>query len=287
MPGTEGIGSNQRREVSTVSAGRGMLAQGAFRPLGCSLGYTCAPVWRRRWGGTLKRIGITFGLAVDHKYSLHMGYPGAILELGGIPMMYVSVTATPTLSHHSDLSLASLVKEFVSEVDALLVSGGWDVEPAQYGQAPQPELEATEPVRDFFEAAMIEEARRQGKKVLAICRGMQILNVSMGGTLYQDLLAAGFDQHQRMDREYETCHSVIFEPGSELAALMEGATEVNTIHHQGIDRLADGLRVVAHSPDGVIEAVEGDGLLGIQWHPERLYESDPRHLAGFRWLMAD
>ena len=182
----------------------------------------------------MKRIGITFGLAVDHKYSLHMGYPGAILELGGIPMMYVSVTATPTLSRHSDLSLDSLVKEFVSEVDALLVSGGWDVEPAQYGQAPQPELEATEPVRDFFEAAMIEEARRQGKKVLAICRGMQILNVSMGGTLHQDLLAAGFDQHQRMDREYETCHSVIFEPGSELAELMEGATEVNTIHHQGI-----------------------------------------------------
>ncbi|MDA8263426.1 MAG: gamma-glutamyl-gamma-aminobutyrate hydrolase family protein [Actinomycetota bacterium] len=235
----------------------------------------------------MKRIGITFGLSVDHKYSLHMGYPGAIIQLGGIPMMYVSVTATPTLSLGSDLSLDSLVKEFVSEVDALLVSGGWDVEPSRYGQEPQPELEDTEPVRDIFESAMIEEARRQGKKVLAICRGVQILNVTMGGTLHQDLVTAGFDQHQRPDREYQTSHSVIFEPGSVLAELMDGATEVNTLHHQGIDCLGEGLRAVAYSPDGVIEAVEGDGILGIQWHPERLYQSDPRHLAGFRWLMAD
>ncbi len=235
----------------------------------------------------MKRIGITFGLAVDHKYSLHMGYPGAIMQLGGIPMVYVSVTATPTLSEDPELTLDYLVKEFVSEVDALLVSGGWDVEPSLYGHEPLPELGSTEPVRDIFESAMIEEARRQGKKVLAICRGMQILNVTMGGTLYQDLVTAGFDEHSRPDREYETCHSVIFEPGSVLSELMGGVTEVNTLHHQGIARLASGLRAVAHSPDGVIEAVEGDGVLGIQWHPERLYQSDPRHLGGFRWLMAD
>ena len=234
----------------------------------------------------MRRIGISYGLSLHSKYAVHKGYPEAIVALGGLPLMFASASAIPTMSEEPELSLESLAKEMVGSVDALLVTGGWDVEPHFYGQEPGEELEATEPVRDHFEAALIKESLSQGKKVLAVCRGIQILNVTLGGTLYQDLVAAGFSEHSDEAREYEVSHNVVFQRGSVLAELMEGATGVNTLHHQGIDELGEGLRAVAHAPDGVVEAVEGEGIVGIQWHPERLFARDTRHLAGFRWLMA-
>ncbi len=233
----------------------------------------------------MKRIAITCGLSFNQRYALHVGYSDAISRLGAMPLVVASASAVSALSADSDVSLDALAKEVIGNMDALVVSGGWDVDPSFYGRAPAPKLGATEPVRDFFEAALIRESLSQGKKVLAVCRGMQILNACLGGTLIQDLVTAGFDEHSDDGREYQVSHSVEFQPASLLCSLMEGETGVNSLHHQGIEEIGQGLRAVAYAPDGVIEALEGDGVIGVQWHPERLFEANERHLAGFKWLV--
>lgn len=233
----------------------------------------------------MKRIAITCGLSLNQRYAVHVGYSDAISSLGAMPLVIASASAISALSADSDVSLDSLAKEVIGGMDALVVSGGWDVDPSFYGRAPTPELGATEPVRDFFEAALIRESLSQGKKVLAVCRGMQILNACLGGTLIQDLVTAGYDEHSDDAHEYQVSHSVEFQPASLLGSLMRGETGVNSLHHQGIEEIGQGLRAVAHAPDGVIEALEGDGVIGVQWHPERLFETNEIHLAGFKWLL--
>ena len=235
----------------------------------------------------MKRIGITYGLAGDHRYGLHVGYSDALNELGALPFLFASASAVCAVTPQpTEVLLSTLVKELVESVDGIVISGGLDIDSRMYGQAPSDKLGELEPVRDFFEAAIIEESLSQGKKVLAICRGMQILNVVLGGSLHQDLVTAGFDDHSDLAKEYQVSHGVEFEPNSILGDLMQGATGVNTLHHQGIDKIAAGLRPVAYAPDGLVEAVEGDLVMGIQWHPERLFPQDTRHLGGFRWLMS-
>jgi len=169
--------------------------------------------------------------------------------------------------------------------DGLLLHGGWDVEPKRYGREPHPRLGRTEPRLDALEIDLARRLRARRRPVLGICRGQQTLNVAAGGTLYQDL-AAWCDAAIKHDycpdeprQRTDLVHEVIVEPRTQLASIIgAGATTVNSMHHQGIKKLAPGLVVNARAPDGLIEGVEGadDGyLLGVQWHPEELVESDP------------
>lgn len=162
----------------------------------------------------------------------------------------------------------------LDRIDALLLIGGADIDPATYGQEREPTVEATYRVRDEFEIALLRGAMERGLPVLAICRGLQILNVALGGTLIQDLVAPdGTHPHRRIVGSFEgTDHLVRLTPGSLAArAAGEELTLARCHHHQAIGELGDGLVVTGRADDGVIEAVEtvdGSWTLGVQWHPE-------------------
>ncbi len=169
------------------------------------------------------------------------------------------------------------LEAILSRLDGLLLPGGADVDPRRYGEAAIPGLGEVRVEADRVELHLVRAAARRALPVFGICRGIQVLSVAMGGSLYQDL------RHQQVTTVDHTgsrpvgrdhlVHPVRIDPSSELAKLV-GATqiEVNSLHHQGIKTVAPRLRAVAWSPDGVIEGVEGEQgfLVAVQWHPEEL-----------------
>jgi putative glutamine amidotransferase len=198
------------------------------------------------------KAGMTAAL-LTHDYLLR------VQEAGAIPVMLPPIGALP----HAILD----------RVDGLLLTGGEDVEPAHYGQGPSPKLGAVDPLRDALELGLAAEAARRGMPVLAICRGLQVLNVALGGTLVQDLPSERPSEiaHRQEAPSTEPSHPVTLAPESRLAEL--AGTErlmVNSFHHQAAAEVAPRLRAVAWAEDGVIEALEGtEGfMLGLQWHPE-------------------
>jgi putative glutamine amidotransferase len=170
--------------------------------------------------------------------------------------------------------------------DGLLFAGGGDVDPAIFGQAPHSKLGTVEPLRDQVELALARRAVADRKPMLGICRGVQLLNVALGGTLYQDIPAElpGTADHygsRGLPHGADTAHPIAIEPDSWLAErLGADALAVNSYHHQSLKQVAPGLRVTGRAPDGVIEAVEGTGdgfILGLQCHPEEMWDSaEPR-----------
>lgn len=162
----------------------------------------------------------------------------------------------------------------IDRVDGLVLSGGTDVDPARYGAATCATTPPLEPERDEFELALLDAALARDLPVLAICRGLQLVNVSRGGTLHAHLA----DHHPASGR-----HDVLIEPGSVLHGLHGPVAGVNSLHHQGVDRLGADLVVTARAPDGVVEGLElpGARLLGVQWHPEQLGGRQPV----FGWLV--
>jgi putative glutamine amidotransferase len=159
----------------------------------------------------------------------------------------------------------------------LLLTGGEDVDPARYGQPPHRALGEVHAERDAFELALVRAARERRLPTLAICRGVQIANVALGGTLVQDL-PSEWPTPLAHDGDWERSarvHAVRLAPGSRLAhALGDARLTINSMHHQAIGTVAAGLTSVAHAPDGVVEAVEWTGgdwwMEGVQWHPEEL-----------------
>ena len=157
----------------------------------------------------------------------------------------------------------------------LLLTGGEDVDPTRYGQEPHPLCEAPNPARDAMEFAALAGAFERGLPVLAICRGMQLLNVARGGTLFQDLTAErpGSILHEQAQPVYERSHDARVQQGTRLHAIV-GMDElrINSFHHQGIDHLAEPLQATVWAEDGLIEGVEDrehPWVVGVQWHPER------------------
>lgn len=174
------------------------------------------------------------------------------------------------------------VRSLVHGVAGIVLSGGEDVDPATYGAPRHPATQAPHTGRDATERALVIAARDARRPLLAICRGIQMLNVALGGTLVQDLPSERPSAilHARPDAADRRVHGITVQAGSRLAAAL-GATQfdANSMHHQAVDRLADTLRATAHASDGVIEGVETATddwwVLGVQWHPEELI-GDPR-----------
>ncbi len=214
-------------------------------------------------------------------------YQTALLEAGGIPLAMPGTVSRPVIA------------ACVDACDGVLLTGGEDVDPRIYGPKLRPELRrkvTTTPDggrRDYREMVLIAETLRQRKPLLAICRGQQVLNVALGGTLWADLptqLPTALN-HRRMDLRREVVHEVRLTPGSILAKITGRLTlGVNSTHHQAVRRVAPPLRVTAASPDGIVEGLEwkaGAGepvpfVVSVQFHPERLVDRYPEHQAIFR-----
>jgi putative glutamine amidotransferase len=194
---------------------------------------------------------------------LPTNYLEQVTEAGGVPVL---------------LPPAPGIAAVLDRLDGLILTGGGDLDPATYGAEPDPQTSRVYPERDQAELELLAAALAAGRPVLGICRGMQLLNVARGGTLCQHLAEGG---HRPAPGTFGS-HPVRLAPGSQLASILRPAgnpggltLDVPTAHHQGIDRLGDGLVPAAWAQDGVIEAVErppGSGrhpfLLGVQWHPE-------------------
>jgi putative glutamine amidotransferase len=175
----------------------------------------------------------------------------------------------------------------------LLLVGGGDIDPARYGGAPNEHVYGVEPDRDEAEIALLHAAERLSLPTLCICRGIQVMNVAYGGTLVGHLPdVPGLQVHGVPLDESQTIHDVTPEPGSRLAAVSKAGTlACLSHHHQGIDRLGEGLEVTGRTEDGLIEAIErivpdrddpaAPWILGVQWHPEETAEADPAQQALF------
>lgn len=168
----------------------------------------------------------------------------------------------------------------IDRCDALVLTGGHDVHPSAYGPTPrEAAVEGTDLRRDDFERQLLDHALKHQLPILGICRGMQLANVHLGGTLITDIVSAGYPAHDPDIAEYR--HEILVEPGSTLATITASGTGmVNSSHHQAVDRPAAGLRVAARSRDGIVEALElGNGSLRlpffllIQYHPERMRDT--------------
>ncbi|MDA8196953.1 MAG: gamma-glutamyl-gamma-aminobutyrate hydrolase family protein [Actinomycetota bacterium] len=231
----------------------------------------------------MKQVLTTFGLKNDYQYALYVGYPKALAEVGARANPLSSIGLDPI----NDLDrIAQVATDCVTQSDAVMICGGLDVEPLRYGQERSPFVTHLDPARDELEIAVINEAIRQNKKILAICRGIQILNVTLGGSLHQDLESIGLTGHGIWDRENDLVHSIEIDPTSMLAEVTGAIAGVNSLHHQGIKDLAPTLKASAWSHDDLIEAVEGEKIIGVQWHPERLYQKEVANLALFEWLVS-
>jgi len=194
---------------------------------------------------------------------LNLQYVRAVEAVGGVALLVTPAHERPGLE--ALLGLA----------DGLLLTGGEDVDPARYGQTPLPQCGEPNLERDRMEVEVLALAREREMPVLAICRGIQLLNVAMGGTLFQDIPTqlGGDLLHEQMAPIERRWHHATVERGSGLERIF-GSRElfINSFHHQAIDRLAPGLRATVRAEDGVIEGVEGEGgawMYGVQWHPER------------------
>lgn len=199
-------------------------------------------------------------------------YRQAIIHAGGEPRV---------VDHTTGVAAA------LDGVSGLMLTGGDDVAPTRYGEAAQPTVVAVDPERDEFELALVQEARRRKLPILAICRGVQVLNVACGGTLVQDIpsqIENALDHAFKVPphRSFDYAHDIWVDTDSLLASLMQerlndsDALAVNSRHHQAVKDVAPGFKVTATAPDGIIEAIEDPSApfcLGVQWHPENFWRT--------------
>ncbi|MCL6615096.1 MAG: gamma-glutamyl-gamma-aminobutyrate hydrolase family protein [Firmicutes bacterium] len=223
-------------------------------------------------------IGITIGKAFwDERWRYYCpeDYVRAVLAAGGRPILLPAE------------ALLAAGEEPVARCDGFLLSGGGDLDPRLFGQEPHPKNSRPDPARDRAEIALVRRAIEAGRPLLCICRGLQILNVTLGGDLIQDLPSSGYPGHEQAEPRWVTTHLVLPERGTLLAEIMPEPAMVNSFHHQAVGRLAPPLVAAARSPDGIVEAAElpGRPVLGVQWHPENYAHLAPEAARLFAWLV--
>jgi gamma-glutamyl-gamma-aminobutyrate hydrolase PuuD len=183
------------------------------------------------------------------------------------------------------------VRAMVAAADGLMFTGGGDASALLFGAEPHPAIRLLDPMRDATEVEATRHALALGMPILAICRGIQLLNIALGGDLIQDIPSQvkGHVRHWSSDLDQVLSHSIAVEKGSLLASLIgDGKVAVNSDHHQAVGRVAKGFRVTARAADGVIEAIEpedGRPVLAVQFHPERIAGPYPRFMPLFEWLV--
>lgn len=218
----------------------------------------------------LRQVPAELGFPGKTLQYLEQSMAHCVMRMGAVAVM------VPTVEHSSDTSRWEVsTQDYVSVLDGLILQGGADIDPQVYGETPTDVVGPIDAVRDQFELELLRAFAAANKPVLGVCRGMQLINVAYGGTLYQDLQAAGIPlhAHRMLDLYDEHTHDVDFAAGSWLQSIYGGMqrTRVNSIHHQGVRSVGSGLVVEATSTDGVIECVRHQQLrfmLGVQWHPE-------------------
>jgi putative glutamine amidotransferase len=221
------------------------------------------------------------GITCDYDYSnnkiqLADGYYRAISQAGGLPFLIA----------YTELDD---IEGILDTVDGILFTGGGDVDPVYFGEMPHPQLGSINPIRDEIEIKLCRKAMDRDMPILGICRGIQVINVAMGGTLYQDL-ESQWDKRQLLKHSqgapgwYGT-HGVTFEEGSKIQKIMgKKSLTINSFHHQAVCKAAPGFHISGWSQDGVVEALESVQhrfAIGVQWHPERMWERDERMLLPF------
>ena len=223
-------------------------------------------------------IGITCGSDVSasstggrvyRKNSVGFDYVSAIEHAGGTPVVL------PVVEY------GECISSFIDVIDGLLLSGGGDIDPSFFNEEPIPALGSIDPNRDSVEMSLSEAALEQDLPVLAICRGIQVLNVAAGGTLYQDISQHPKEilKHRQSAPGWHASHTIQIEPGSLMYGMFDKQTgRVNSFHHQSVRDTADGFYVSARSIDGIIEAIESQKhrfMLGVQFHPEMMFQHHP------------
>ncbi len=218
-------------------------------------------------GITSRLRDLTGSIGVSTAHTVNVSYADAVVRSGGTPVALVPAPEPGALA---------------GRLDGLLLSGGGDVNPSCYGGDPHPSLYDVDDARDRFEIDLVHEARRRRLPTLAICRGMQVLNVALGGTLVVDIPSwrAGALAHSRVGQHaYERHQPLAIDSSSRLAATIGTSLAVNSIHHQAIDRIAPQLRAVGTAEDGIVEAVDHEDpswpVWAVQWHPELLADGGP------------
>ena len=225
-------------------------------------------------------IGVTTSITIDktpERAYVNSAYLAAVQQAGGVP-----VVLPPQLS-------AASLSRLSRELDGLLLTGGGDIDPAAFGETPHSTVYEVAPTRDTLETAVVGIALERRLPILAVCRGIQLLNVALGGTLFQDVASEpGTElQHGQQEPRDQPAHKVRIATGSRLAeTLGTDELEVNSMHHQAVKALGAGLTAVAWAPDEIIEGIELDDrsrfVVGVQWHPEELV----RHSEAARRLFA-
>lgn len=197
------------------------------------------------------------------RFALSEFYVRCVLAAGGLPVLLPSIES-------------EIAAEHLERLDGLVLSGGWDIDPEHFGEQPHPRLGEVDTFRDDYEVALSRAAHARRLPVLAICRGIQVMNVALGGSLVQDIpsqVPGAVKHEQKTVRQTALCHSIEIAENTRLRSIV-GAPQarVNSFHHQSVGRVAEGFIVSATAPDGVIEGIEDPEqpyCVGVQWHPER------------------
>ena len=235
----------------------------------------------------MRKIIAVLGYGVKNPFSpftypvdtVNAGYASSVIKAGALPFLVPS-----TLDDE-------IIRSTIERVDAILIPGGGDICPSLYGEEEKEYTVSPNKKSDIFQMKAIEEALRQNKPIMGICRGLQALNVFFGGSLYQDIEKEkeGSLKHSRLDIPEGYAHSVsIVKECFLYEAVKEREMEVNSLHHQGIKRLGGGLVATAESPDGLIEAIENreHRIMAVQWHPEALVmKGDEKSLDIFKFFI--
>lgn len=217
---------------------------------------------RRKLGAQINGLLASFA---DIPVDIYIAeYARSVIRAGGLPV-HLPLDVDP--------------RRAVDRLDAVVLTGGADIDPSRYGQAPHETVDAAEHVRDDFEFAALDRALERDLPVFAICRGLQLVNVHAGGTLHQHVPEHGC-WNQAPDARV---HEVDFVPGTRLAAIYGASVRTNSLHHQTVDEPGRDVVVAGRAPDGTIEAIElaGRDVLAVQWHPELFAGVDP----GIAWVV--